>query len=67
MVTSELPGRVQYNGGLLPDIVLFMKNMNASEPSEHPPSGKKMSKKGLGRNIGCRDKNSLWYQKGSPM
>ena len=23
--------------------------------------------KGLGGNIGCRDKTSSWYQKGSPM
>ena len=29
---------VQYNGGLLPDIIiLFKKNLNASKPSEHPP------------------------------
>ena len=41
-------------------------NLNASKPSEHPPSGEKMSK-GLGGNIGCRDKTSSWYQTGSPM
>ena len=29
--------RVQYSGGLLPDIILFKKNLNASKPSEHPP------------------------------
>ena len=34
---------VQYNGGLLPDIILFKKNLNASKPFEHPPSGEKMS------------------------
>ena len=28
---------VQYNGGLLPDKILFKKNLNASKPSEHPP------------------------------
>ena len=28
---------VQYSGGLLPDIILFRKNLNASKPSEHPP------------------------------
>ena len=39
---------------------------NASKPSEHPPSGENLSK-GLGGNIGCGDKNSSWYQKGSPM
>ena len=36
------------------------------KPSEHPPSGEKMSE-GLGGNIGCRDKTSSWYQSGSPM
>ena len=46
--------------------LLFKKNLNASKPSEHPPSGEKMSK-GLGGNIGCRDKTSSWYQTGSPM
>ena len=35
---------VQYNGGSLPDIILFKKNMNASKPSEHLPSGEKMFK-----------------------
>ena len=30
-------GSVQYNGGSLPDIILFKKNLNASKPSEHPP------------------------------
>ena len=45
---------------------MFKKNLNASKPSEHPPSGEKLSKY-LRENIGCRDKNSLWYQKGSPM
>ena len=29
------------------------KNLNASNPSNHS--------KGLGRNIGCRDKKSTWY------
>ena len=57
---------VQYDGGLLPDIILFKKYLNASERSEHPPPGAKLSK-GLGGNIGCRDKNSSWYQKGSLM
>ena len=36
---------------------VFKKNLNASKPSEHPPSGGKMSK-GLGGNIGCKDKTS---------
>ena len=48
-------------------VCCFKKNPNASNPSEHPPSGEKMSK-GLGAgNIGCRDKTSSWYQTGSPM
>ena len=47
-------------------ISVFKKNLNASKPSEHPPSGEKMSK-GLGGNIGSRDKTSSWYQTGSPM
>ena len=34
--------------------------LNGSKPSEHPPTGEKLSKY-LGGNIGCRD------QKGSPM
>ena len=35
---------------------VFKKNLNASKPSEHPPSGEKMSE-GLGGNInGCRGK-----------
>ena len=33
------------------------KNLNASKPSEHPPSGEKLSKY-LGGDIGCRDKSS---------
>ena len=52
------------NLSLLPCVI--KKNMNASKPSEHPLSGDKMSK-GLGGNIGCRDKTSSWYQTGSPM
>ena len=28
---------VQYNSGLLPDILLFKKNLNASKLCEHPP------------------------------
>ena len=29
---------VQHNSsGLIPDIILFKKNLNASKPSEHPP------------------------------
>ena len=37
------------------------ENLNASlyKPSEHPSSGGKLSK-GLGGNIGCRDKNSTY-------
>ena len=43
-----------------------MKNLNASKPSEHPPSGEKLSK-GLGGNIGyCRDKNFFMVSKGFP-
>ena len=38
------------------------KNLNASKPSEHPQVSE-----GLGGNIGCRDKTSSWYQKGSSM
>ena len=45
---------------------VFKKNLNESKPSEHPPSEEKMSK-GLGGNIGCRDKTSSWYQTGFPM
>ena len=47
-------------------ILLFKKNLNASKPSEHPPSGENMTE-GLGGNIVCRDKTSSWYQTGSPM
>ena len=36
--------------------ILFKKNLNASKPSDHPPSGEKMSKGLVGGNIGCRDK-----------
>ena len=43
-----------------------MKNMNASKnPSKHAPSGEKLSK-GLGGNIGCRDKNLFMVSKGFP-
>ena len=45
---------------------VFRKNLNASKPSEHPPQVEECLK-GLGGNIGCRDKTSSWYQKGSPM
>ena len=44
-------------------LILFKKNLNASKPSEHPPQVEKCLK-GLGGNIGCRDKASAWYQKG---
>ena len=53
-------------GDNIGSLLLFKKNLNASKPSEHPPSGGKMSK-GLGVNIGCRDKTSSWYQTGSPI
>ena len=33
---------------------VFRKNLNASKPSNY-------QSKGLGGNIGCRDKNSTWY------
>ena len=63
----------QYDAGEKPTVTLytyivFKKNLNASKPSEHPPSGEKMCK-GLVRweRIGCRDKTSSWYQTGSPM
>ena len=52
----------EFRGG----VHIFKKNMNASKPSEHPPSGGKMSE-GLGGDIGCIDKTSSWYQTGSPM
>ena len=42
----------------------FKKNLNASKPSEHPPQVEECL---LGGNIGCRDKTSSWYLKGSPM
>ena len=47
-------------------VELLKKNLSASKPLEHPPSGEKVSK-GLGGNIGCRDKTSSLYQMGSPM
>ena len=47
-------------------VKLCKTKLNASTPIEHPPSGDKMSK-GLGGNIGCRDKTSSWYQTGSPI
>ena len=55
---------VPYNSGLLPAIVLFIKNLNASKPSEHAPPGEKLSKCLVG-NIGCRDKEFL-VSKGFP-
>ena len=49
-------------------LLLFKKNLNASKPSEHPPQVEECLKVyKLGGNIGCRDKTSSWYQKGSPM
>ena len=36
------------------------KNLNATKPCEHSPSGVNLSKS-LGGNIACRDKNSSWY------
>ena len=59
----------QHGEGALPDydfLFLCKKNLNAFKPFEHPPSGEKVSIKGLGGNIGCRDEIS-WYQTGSPM
>ena len=61
-ISLETTGRM----ATLPLLWLFKKSLNASKPSEHPPSGEKMSK-GLGGNVGCRDKTSSWYQTGSPM
>ena len=47
---------------------MFKKNLNASKPSEHPPQVEECLKVyQVGGNIGCRDKTSSWYQKGSPM
>ena len=46
------------------------KNLNASKPSEHPPSinirqgGKTLER--LGRNIGCNDKIPSWHLIGFP-
>ena len=45
---------------------VFKKNLNASTSFEHPPLGEKLSND-LGGDIGCRDNNSSWYQKDSPM
>ena len=42
-----------------------MKNLNASKPSEHAPPGEKLSK-GLGGNIGCRDKDFFMVSEGFP-
>ena len=44
---------------------MFKKNLNAFKPSEHPPSGEKMSK-GLGGNIDCKYKITSWHLNGSP-
>ena len=41
------------------------KNLNASKPSEYPPSGRKLSKD-LGGNIDRRDKNFSRYLNGFP-
>ena len=46
---------------------VFKKNLNASKPSEHPPQVEECLKVYIGGNIGCRDKTSSWYHKGSPM
>ena len=46
-------------------VFVFKKNLNASKPSEHPPSGEKMSKV-LGGNIGCRRQNLFMVSNGFP-
>ena len=56
---------IQYNIVYSMQHGVFKKNLNASKPSEHLLSGGKMSK-GLGGNIGCRDKTSSWYIKRVP-
>ena len=57
---------LQYNGGLLPDIVFFKENQNAPRPSEHPPvSGEKMLKH-LGGIKACKYKTSSWPLNGIP-
>ena len=63
-----LPKRGIVAGGItdVMEYIAFKENLNASKPSEHPPSGGKMTE-GLGGNIGCRDKTSSWYQTGFPM
>ena len=48
-------------------IYIFRKNLNAFKPSEHPPSGEKLSKY-LGENIiGCRDTQTLHGIKRVPL
>ena len=39
--------------------IMLKINLNASKPSNQS--------KCLGGNIGCGDKISIWYEKGSPM
>ena len=43
----------------------FLKNLNASRPSEHPTSGGNMSKC-LGGMIDCKCKTSSWHLNGFP-
>ena len=43
------------------------KNLNASKPSEHPPSQREKMLKRVGGNIGGRDKITSWDQMGSRM
>ena len=45
--------------GLLGVLFCLNKDLNVSKPSNQS--------KGLGGNNGCRDKNSTWYLKGSPI
>ena len=45
---------------------MFKKNLNASKPFEHPPSAGEKLSKGLGGNIGCRDKTSSRHLNGFP-
>ena len=42
------------------DTQLVKKKLNASEPSEHPPSGENLFKV-LGGNISFREISSYWY------
>ena len=69
-IRVEGPDSLYFQGGgsiRLKTPNILKKNLNASKPSVTKPSEHPPQVEVLGGNIGCRDKTSSWYQKGSPM